>query len=86
MKMEIKGEKEFISERQASLLLRVSNRTIKIWRDRGYFDNFKIVQSNTKRVSVFYFKEDILKWFTQYLADKKVNLTAGKKLKSYKHD
>jgi hypothetical protein len=78
-------EKEFISERQASLLLQVSNRTIKIWRDKGYFDDFKIVKNNTKRPSVFYFKEDILKWFTQYLGDKEVNLTAGKKLKNHKN-
>lgn len=77
-------EKEFISERQASLLLEVSNRTIKIWRDKGYFDDFKIVKSNSKRVSVFYFKEDILNWFSQYLVEKEINLTAGKKLKNHK--
>ena len=74
-------EKEFISERQASLLLQVSNRTIKIWRDKGYFDDFKIVKNNTKRPSVFYFKEDILKWFTQYLGE---NPTVSKKLKNHK--
>lgn len=79
-----KVEKEFISERQASLLLEVSNRTIKIWRDKGYFDDFKIVKSNSKRVSVFYFKEDILNWFSQYLVEKEINLTAGKKLKNHK--
>ncbi|MBE0515464.1 helix-turn-helix domain-containing protein [Sulfurimonas sp.] len=76
-------EKEFISERQAALLLGVAPRTVKLWRDKGLLDGFKFEERNEKRKNVFYIKEDLLKWFEIYLAEKEAIPTVGKKLKNW---
>lgn len=73
--------KEFISERQAAILLMVSARSIKNWRDKGCFDSFKIVNKTEKRVSVFYTKYELLLWFRNYINQKKEKKPTGKKLK-----
>lgn len=55
-------EKEFISERQAALLLGVHPQTMKNWRDKGLLSSFSKVKEYPTMVRVVYDKKALLKW------------------------
>lgn len=56
-------EKEFISERQASILLDVDPSTMKIWRDKKIIkEGLYIVKRYPAMKRVFYNKKALLDW------------------------
>lgn len=55
-------EKEFISERQAAILLKVHPQTVKNWRDKGLLSSFSKIKEYPTMVRVEYKKDSLLKW------------------------
>jgi len=55
-------EKEFISERQAALLLGVNPHTMKTWREKGKLDGMFIAKKYPNLSRIIYDKSKLLNW------------------------
>lgn len=55
-------EKEFISERQAAILLKVHPETFRNWRKKGLLDKFIKIKNFPTLQRVSYDKKALLKW------------------------
>ena len=55
-------EKEFISERQAALLLEVNPHTMKTWREKGKLDGMFIEKKYPTMSRISYDKSKLIEW------------------------